>query len=155
LILILGFWVACICWFAQLFLCSPVGPFGGGQAATLGGGGWDSITLRHNAVHALAQGQWLGRCKTGRRCGRVRRAGMLTILRRRVAPRAAAWRLPASVAAARSRLWAMAAHNTQAELAPKCPEGNAGQRSVDQVGEGGFDDGVAAVGDIGVGERLV
>jgi hypothetical protein len=28
-----------------------------------------------------------------------------------------------------------------------------GQRSVDEVGEGGFDDGVAAVGDIGIGER--
>ena len=80
---------------------------------------------------------------------------MLTILRRRVAPRAAAWRPPVRVAAARSRLWAMAAHNTHAELAPKCPEGMCAQRVVDQVGEGGFDDGVAAVGDIGVGERLV
>jgi hypothetical protein len=29
-----------------------------------------------------------------------------------------------------------------------------GQRSVDEVGEGGFDDGVAAVGDVGVGGRL-
>jgi hypothetical protein len=27
--------------------------------------------------------------------------------------------------------------------------------AVYQVGEGGFDDGVAAVGDVGVGERLV
>jgi hypothetical protein len=39
-----------------------------------------------------------------------------------VAPRAAAWRPPARVAAARSRLLAMAAHNTQPELAPRCPE---------------------------------
>jgi hypothetical protein len=29
-----------------------------------------------------------------------------------------------------------------------------GQGAVDEVGEGGFDDGVAAVGDIGVGGRL-
>jgi hypothetical protein len=29
------------------------------------------------------------------------------------------------------------------------------QRAVDQVGEGGFDDGVAAVGDVGLGEQLV
>ena len=29
-----------------------------------------------------------------------------------------------------------------------------GQGSVDQIGEGGFDDGVAAVGDVGVGGRL-
>jgi len=48
---------------------------------------------------------------------------MLTILRRRVAPRAAAWAWPLSVAAARSRLWAMAAQRIQAELAPKLPEG--------------------------------
>ena len=47
---------------------------------------------------------------------------MFTILRRRVAPRATACAGPASVAAARSRLWAMAAHSAQAELAPKCPE---------------------------------
>jgi len=48
---------------------------------------------------------------------------MLTILRRRVAPRVAACRGPASVAAARSRLWAIAAHRIQAEFAPKRPEG--------------------------------
>ena len=48
---------------------------------------------------------------------------MLTILRRRVAPRAMACCSPASVAAARSRLWAIAAHRIQAELAPKRPEG--------------------------------
>ena len=37
-------------------------------------------------------------------------------------PRATAWWPPASVAAARSRLWAIAAHRIQAELAPKRPE---------------------------------
>ena len=47
---------------------------------------------------------------------------MLTILRRRVAPRVAACRGPASVAAARSRLWAIAAHRIQAEFAPKRPD---------------------------------
>ena len=48
---------------------------------------------------------------------------MLTILRRKLAPRATAWGWPASVAAARSKLWAMAAHSTQAEFAPKRAEG--------------------------------
>ena len=42
--------------------------------------------------------------------------------RRSVAPRATALAAPASTPAARSRLWAIAAHSTQAELAPKRPE---------------------------------
>jgi hypothetical protein len=33
------------------------------------------------------------------------------------------------------------------------PGGDMSQRSVDQVSEGGFDDGVATVGDIGLGDR--
>lgn len=36
----------------------------------------------------------------------------------------------------------------------EAPGGNVGQGAVDEVGEGGFDDGVAAVGDVGVGGRL-
>ena len=39
--------------------------------------------------------------------------------RRSVAPRATALAAPASTPAARSRLWAIAAHRTQAELALK------------------------------------
>jgi hypothetical protein len=58
---------------------------------------------------------------------------MLTIVRRRVAPRARAWRPSASVAATRSRLWATAAHRIRAELAPKRP--HVRQRPVDQVGK--------------------
>ena len=69
----------------------------------------------------------------GRCCGRASRAGMLTILRRSVDPRAVAWWSPAT--RARSRLWAIAAHRIQAELAPKRPDGDVGQRSVDQIGE--------------------
>ena len=40
-----------------------------------------------------------------------------------VDPRARLWWSPASTPAARSRLWEIAAHSTQAELAPKRPEG--------------------------------
>ena len=43
--------------------------------------------------------------------------------RRSVAPRATALAAPASTPAARSRLWAIAAHRIQAELAPNRPEG--------------------------------
>ena len=48
---------------------------------------------------------------------------MLTILLRRVAPRATAWAPPARTPAARSWLWAMTVHHTQAEFAPNLPEG--------------------------------
>ena len=48
---------------------------------------------------------------------------MVTMRRRRVAPRATAWVPPASTPTARSRLWAIAAHKIQAELALKRPEG--------------------------------
>ena len=77
------------------------------------------MVLCHNVSQCSAQGQWVGRCSIGRRCGRASRAGMLTSWRRRVDPRARLWCTPA----ARSRLWEIAAHSTQAELAPKRPEG--------------------------------
>lgn len=48
---------------------------------------------------------------------------MVTIRRRRVDPRARACGPPASTPVARSRLWAIAAHSTQAEFAPKLPDG--------------------------------
>ena len=70
----------------------------------------------------LDQGQWVGRCSIGRRCGRASRAATLMIRRRRVDPRARACWCPASTPAARSRLCAIAAHKIQAELAPKRPE---------------------------------
>jgi len=47
---------------------------------------------------------------------------MLTIRRRSVDPRATLLVAPASTPTARIRLWAMAAHSTQAELAPKRPD---------------------------------
>ena len=81
------------------------------------------MVLCHNVSQCSAQGQWVGRCSIGRRCGRASRAGMLTSWRRRVDPRARLWWSPASTPAAGSRLWEIAAHSTQAELAPKRPEG--------------------------------
>lgn len=49
--------------------------------------------------------------------------GPLMILRRRVDPRTEGVRSPASTPAVRSRLWSIAAHRIQAELAPKRPDG--------------------------------
>ena len=85
----------------------------------------------------------------GRRCGSAIRAGTLTRVRRRVAPRATAWTGPAIVAAARSRLWLIAAHRVHAAFAPEPARWQVREWSVDQVGEGGLDDCVAAVGDVG------
>ena len=47
---------------------------------------------------------------------------MLTMRRRNVAPRATALVAPARTPAARSRLWAIAAHRIHAEFAPNWPE---------------------------------
>ena len=81
------------------------------------------MMLSHRVFHPVCDGQCAGRCNVGLRAGAANRAGTVTRSRRRVAPRATAWGEPASVAAARSRLWAIAAHSAQAELAPKRPEG--------------------------------
>jgi hypothetical protein len=89
------------------------------------------IVLRQRRSHACAHSQLLGRCRTGRRCGRASRAGIAMIVRRRVAPRATAC--------------AMAPHRTQAELAPNLP-GQVRQWPIDEIGEHGLDDPVAAVG---------
>jgi hypothetical protein len=48
---------------------------------------------------------------------------MATSWARRVAPRALPWRVLARVAAARSRLWVIAAQRAQAALAAKRPQG--------------------------------
>ncbi len=66
------------------------------------------MVLRHNVSQCCAHGQCVGRCRMGRRRGRASRAGMLTMRRRRVDPRALAWVAPARTSAARSRLWAIA-----------------------------------------------
>lgn len=79
------------------------------------------LFLFHKRSHGWAWGQCAGSRNPGRRCGLTRRAGTVTSWCRRLAPRANA--RPLNVAAARSRLWAMAAHNAQAEFAAKCPEG--------------------------------
>ena len=79
--------------------------------------------LCHSASQCCDQGQWVGRCSIGRRWGRDSRAATLMILRRSVDPRARVCWSPASTPAARSRLWAIAAHRIQAELAPNRPEG--------------------------------
>lgn len=74
-------------------------------------------------VQALAQGQCVGRCNIRRRWGRVRRAGTVTMWRRRVAPLATACRSLAKVPAARSRLWVIAAQIAHALSAANRPEG--------------------------------
>ena len=109
-------------------------------------GGPVANTAAQSVLHCWAQGQCAGRCSTGLRC---RRAGTVTRWRRRVAPRATACRALASVPAARSRLWVIAAQMAQAPAG-----GSVGQRAVDQVGEHGFDDRVPAVGDVRVRGRL-
>lgn len=52
--------------------------------------------------------------------------------------------------AARSRLWLIAAQIVHAPFAAPA-RGEMGERAVDQVGEGGFDDRVPAVGDVSGG----
>lgn len=78
--------------------------------------------LSHSLFHAVAWGQWAGRRSVGRPCGRVNRAGTLIRCRRSVAPRATPIVVPASVPAARSRLWVIAASTVQALLAQNDPE---------------------------------
>ena len=113
---------------SRYLLVCPAFPVCSGWACSAGGqgvadsGGLCPMVLRHSVIQALDQGQWLGRCRTGRRWGRASRAGMLMMRRLSVEPRATALAPPASTPAARSRLWAIAAHRTQAELAPKRPE---------------------------------
>ena len=103
-------------------VCSGRALWAGGQGFCSGGGS-PPIVLRHRASQGFDQGQWVGRCSTGRRCGRVSRAGTFTMRRRSVEPRATAWVPPARTPAARRRLWAIAAHRIQAELAPNRPDG--------------------------------
>jgi hypothetical protein len=80
-------------------------------------------TFIHSAVHCWAQGQCAGRCRIRRRCGRASRAGMKTMCRRRVAPRARACRSLVRVPAARSRLWVKAAQIAHALFAGNRPDG--------------------------------
>ena len=81
------------------------------------------MTLSHRVFHPVCRGQWAGRCSIGLRAGAAKRAGTLTRSRRRVAPRATAWLPPASVPAARSRLCAITAQPSQAQLAANSPDG--------------------------------
>jgi hypothetical protein len=99
-------------------------------------GGECPIVLCHSRSHGVDQGQWLGRCRIGRRCGRVSRAGMLMMVRRSVDPRARVCRSPASTPAACSRLCVMAVQSTQAELTPNRPNGIGA--SGDAVVAGGY-----------------
>ena len=93
-----------------------------GQAVTAGRAGGRTRGSRAPSTGS-AQGQCAGRCSTRRRCGRARRAGTVTIWRRRVAPRATACCGLARVPAARSRLWVIAAQIAHALLAANRPEG--------------------------------
>jgi hypothetical protein len=117
------------------------------------GGLWP-IAWCHSRSQVGAQGQRLGRCRTGTRAGRASRPGTVISCRRRVAPRATVWPWPAMVPAVWSRLRAIAAHRAQAE-APKCPDGRCAKgpsiRSANTV----FDDRVTAVDDVGLRGRQV
>ena len=97
-------------------------------------------------VHAICQGQTLGRCSVTRRAEVATRAGTVISLARMVAVVALARSLPVVVAAVRVRLRAMTASTSQAALAVNLPEGKVRQGGVLQVGVDVFDDRVAAVG---------
>ena len=102
--------------------------------------------LRPQCEPVIGPGPVAGRCTTGRRCGWASRAGTLTILRRMVAPRGPRGR--AEDVGGASRLWVIVAHRTHVVRA-ETARGQVRQGSVDQVGEHGFDDRVAAVGEVG------
>ena len=80
-------------------------------------------TLPHNMFHAVARGQRTGRWSVRRPCGRANRAGTLIRCRRSVAPRATPVAFPASVPAARSRLWVIAVSTVQVLSAGNNPQG--------------------------------
>jgi hypothetical protein len=86
-------------------------------------GGLALMMLAHSRSQEPDHGQCVGSRSVGMRCGRVSRAGTLTIFRRSVDPRAFAWCPSARIPVARSRLWATAAHRTHAEFAPNDPDG--------------------------------
>jgi hypothetical protein len=75
--------------------CSAVG-----QVVVVSGGLYP-IVLRHRSSQCFVQGQWLGRCRIGRRWGRASQPVTLTMRRRSVAARATAWAPPASTPTAR------------------------------------------------------
>ena len=117
MILIVG-WIG----HAELLVCpafpvgSRVGPCGGWSG---GADQWRAVSdgVAPQRKPVLGQGQWGGRCRTGLRGGRAKRAGMVTM---RAAQGGAAGdgvggRRPGSPAA-RSRLWAIAAQASQAAV---------------------------------------
>ena len=96
--------------------CAPWGLDG---QVVAGGGGPVATACR--ACQFLAQGQWVGRCRSSRRLVEAIRAATRMILRRRLLQRALG--RAAAVAAARARLKAITAQETQAALATYLPEG--------------------------------
>src|SRR6478672_3687629 len=75
------------------------------------------MMVSHRVFHPICHGQCAGRCNIGLRAGAAKRAGTVIRSRRSVAPRATPWSPPASVPAARSRLWVITAQASQAQLA--------------------------------------
>ena len=92
----------------------------GGQGLTGSGGPQLWVNRR---VHALCQGQAVGRCRVTRRAEVATRAGTAINFARIVAVVARARATPAMVAAVRVRLNAMTASTSQAALAVNFPEG--------------------------------
>ena len=74
-------------------------------------------------LHAVSQGQAVGRCRVTRRAEDATRAGTVISFLRIVAVVALARSAPAMVAAVRVRLNAMMARTSQAALAVNFPEG--------------------------------
>ncbi len=87
------------------------------------------------ASQGCCQGQFVGRCSRSRRARLAIRAGMLISWARMVAGRARACRTEAKVAAARVRLYAIAASTVQAPLAQKSPEGACAKGACLEVGD--------------------
>jgi hypothetical protein len=123
----------------------------GRQAAA--GGLWP-IAWCHSRSQVGAQGQRLGRCRTGTRAGRASRAGTVISCRRRVAPRATVClgqRGCRRCGAGCARLRRTGPGGVGAEV----PGRQVRQGPVDEVGEHGFDDRVTAVDDVGLRGRQV
>ena len=134
-----------ICWCAQHSV--PVRPYGGGRIGQAAAWSVCSGPAPLSRVRARASAA-VGVARVGVAGGS--RAGTAMRCRRSVAPRATACRSPASVPAARSRLYVIAVQMAQAAFDGELAGGQVRQRAVDDVGQDGLDDGVLAVGDVGL-----
>src|SRR3954466_14828793 len=91
---LVGLSVCLCCWpLVQPARLLFVGSVAGVVCVVACAAGWSGQVVNtafQKVSQALALGQWAGRCRNGRRCGRASLAGTLISLVRRVAPRATA-----------------------------------------------------------------